>query len=93
MFGVNEIYLDEHTEEEENPFDFSWVNENELVVTDDNYLALKNSISLVNCAINSISDIEGGDNMKEYLEKAHKEMLDNKAVMEIELDKQRKGIA
>jgi len=92
MFGVNEILIEQHTEEE-NPFDFSWMDEGELVATDDSYLALKNSISLVNCAINSISDIEGGDNMKEYLEKAHKEMLDNKAVMEIELDKQRKGIA
>jgi len=93
MFGVNEIYMDQHTSEEENPFDFTWDDEGSLVVTGDNYVALTNSIHLVACAINRISEIGGADNMKEYLEKAHKEMLDNKYVMEIELDKQRKGIA
>jgi len=93
MFGVNEIYMDQHTNDG-SEFDFSWDDdEGSLIVSGENYVALTNSIHLVACAINRISEIGGADNMKEYLEKAHKEMLDNKYVMEIELDKQRKGIA
>jgi len=93
MFGVNEMLIEAHTTEEENPFDFTWIDEGELVVTYDNYIALSNSIKLVNTALNSIAEIGGADNMKEYLAKAMNEMLDSKCVMEIEFDKQRKGIA
>ena len=88
---ANEMLLEKHTEEE-NPFDFTWMDKNgDLVVTDDNYKALNSSIKLVNCAVNNIAQIDGADNMKEYLTKALNEMLDIQCIFSIELDQRRRS--
>lgn len=86
---ANELDIERGTSVDD--FDFTWEKDGELVVNGDNYLALCSSIKLVNCAVNNITQIHGTDNMREYLAQALNEMIDNKYVMEIELDRIRRG--
>ena len=88
---ANEYAMEKHTEE--NPFCFTWEQENRLVITNDNYKALCDSLLFLNTAINNIASMDGIDNIKEYLVKASNEMVNTKSIFDIYLDMQRRRSA